>query len=127
MAIQFTKGGMSDLTLEHGRLFPVEQPIEVNQENYLTESLNAKVIDFGGSITIYKLRFNNLTRDNYDGTVNGLKTWFENSNINWMMNTFSLIDENGVTHTVQLWQKEFNMRMLPNSRYEIELILKVIS
>ena len=121
MAIKFQKSGMSDLTLEKGRLFPVSAPIEINQELHLTESNNPVVIVYGDNLNLIELKFKGLTKDNYDGTVNGLKTWFEDSNINWMENNFTLIDEKGVSHTVRLYQKKFDMKMDSNGRYSVSL------
>ena len=121
MAIKFQKSGMSDLTIEKGRLFPVSEPIEINQEIHLTESNNPKVIVYGDNLKIIELKFKGLTKDNYNGTVNGLYTWFNDSNINWMENSFTMIDEQGVSHTVRLYQKKFDMKMDSNGRYSIAL------
>lgn len=123
MSIKFSKAGMSDLTLERGRLFPVISPITINQDRYLTESNNPKVIDYGDNLELKELKFNYLSKDNYDGATNGLKTWFEDSTINWCENNFTLTDENGATHTVRLWQDKFDMRMTSNGRYTISLTL----
>lgn len=127
MAISFIKSGLSNLTLERGRLYPVRKPIEVNQERYLTESLNEKIVNFGGTIELYALEFSHLSKDNYDGTINGLKTWFSSSTINWSFNTFTLVDENGINHIVRLWQDDFDMQMDSSGRYSLKLLLKVSS
>ena len=123
MSIVFIKSGLSNLTLERGRLFPISTPIEINQDRYLTEDNNAKVVDYGSDLDLWELNFNYLSVDNYNGSVNGLKTWFESSQVNWSMNNFTLTDENGVAHTVRLWQKSFNMPRHGSGRYSISLIL----
>ena len=126
MSIVFQKSGLSDLTIERGRLFPFSpKNITVHQDRYLTESNNAKIVDYGANLQLIKLSFKNLTKDNYDGAINGLKTWFETSNINWSVNSFTMIDESGVSYTVRFWQKDFQMPQQVNGRYEITLILKV--
>lgn len=123
MSIVFSKAGLSDLTLERGRLYPLSTPIEINQELYLTENLNPKIIDYGSTITYWKLAFNHLSKDNYNGTVNGLYTWFSSSTINWSEANFTLTDEKGVTHTVRLWQTNFDMPQNEGGRYSISLTL----
>ena len=125
MSIVFSKAGLSDLTLERGRMMPYSpKEIEIHQERYLTESNNAKITDYGSDLTFIKLAFNYLSKDNYDGTTNGLYTWFASSTINWSENNFTLTDEIGVTHTVRFWQGNFNMVKMRGGRYQIELILK---
>ena len=123
MSIVFSASGMSNLTLERGRLYPLSKPTEINQELNLTDDMNPKVTDYGGTAKYWKLMFNYLSKDNYDGSVNGLKTWFEDSNINWCATSFTLTDENGVAHTVRLWQKAFDMPEHGSSRYSIAFTL----
>ncbi len=128
MSIKFQHSGMSELTLERGRVTPyVPEEIEPHQDLYLTEGNNPKVINYGDPLKFMKLEFKYLSRDNYDGTVNGLKTWFEDSTINWSANNFTLVDENNVSWTVRLWQKKFNMKNLGNDRYSVELVLLIES
>lgn len=123
MAIIFSKGGMSDLTLERGRIFPIQSPIQINQERHFTESMNPKVIVYSGTAEFFELKLEGLSRDNYDGTVNGLKTWFENALINWSENNFTLVDEEGNSLTVRLWQDNFNPQEESANRYSISLTL----
>jgi len=123
MSIVFSKAGLSDLTLERGRLYPISKPIQINQELYMTESLNAKVVDFGSTATFWMMVFSYLSKDNYDGTTNGLKTWFESSTINWCENNFTLTDESGVSHTVRLWQNKFDMQESSSGRWNISFTL----
>jgi hypothetical protein len=123
--IKFTKSGRSDLTIERGRSIPISTPITINQELNLTESMNAKVIDYGSFATYIKIELRNLTKDNYDGSINGLYSWFSSSQINWCENNFTMVDEQGVSQTVRLWQTEFDMtRDLNSGRYSISFILK---
>ena len=123
MSIVFSAAGMSNLTLERGRLYPLSMPIQINQELNLTDGMNPKITDYGGTAQFWKVIFNYLSKDNYDGSVNGLKTWFEDSNINWCENSFILTDENGVAHTVRLWQKGFDMPENSSGRYSVSLTL----
>jgi len=123
MSIVFSKSGLSDLTLERGRLYPLPMPIQINQELNLTDGMNPKVTDYGGTAQFWKVVFNYLSKDNYDGSVNGLKTWFESSQVNWCENSFTLTDENGVAHAVRLWQKGFDMPENSSSRYSVGLTL----
>lgn len=122
--IVFQKAGLSDLTIERGRSFPIDHPIEINQELYLTESNNAKVVDFGNDLELIEVKISGLSRDNYDGTTNGLKTWFQNSSINWAKNTFTMIDEGGTSHTVRFWQDKFSMPRNEGDTYSISFTLK---
>ena len=125
MSIVFSKSGLSDLTLERGRIYPYsEGDIEIHQDRYLTESNEAKVVDYGTDLTMIVVRFQYLTKDNYDGATNGLKTWFQTSEINWSANSFTLNDENGVDHTVRFWQGNFSMPRTSSGRYQIQLIFK---
>lgn len=123
MSIVFSHASLSDLTLERGRIYPVSQPIQINQDRYLTESNNPKVIDYGDDLNFIQLNFQYLSKDNYDGATNGLKTWFQDSNINYSENSFTLTDEDGVAHTVRFWQANFNMPQTSNGRYQISLTL----
>lgn len=124
MSITFQKTGLSDLVIERGRLFPDKQPIQINQDRYLTESMNSKIVSRGSSAQFLKLKFSGLSKDNYDGTVNGLKTWFESSTINWSSASFTMIDEDGTTHTVRYWNDDFDMPGIAPNRYEFTLELK---
>ena len=124
--ITFQKASMTDLILERGRLLPTTpEVISINQDMYLTESNDAKTVKYGTNLKTSKLSFNNLTVDNYNGTVNGLKTWFEDALIDWTLNSFTLINEAGETLTVRLWQKKFSMGLKSNSRYSVNLLLKI--
>jgi len=122
--IIFQKGGMSDLTIERARVLPSTIPIEINQKRHLTQSMNAKVVDYGSTMETFQISFQGLTRDNYDGVVNGLKTWFSNSNINWAKNSFTMRDENNEVFTVRFWQDDFDMPNEEGDVYSISLILK---
>ncbi len=123
--IVWQKGGMSDLTIDKGRSFPVSEPIEINQERYMTESFNAKVISYGSSAKFIQLDISGVPKDNYDGTVNGIKTWFEDSNVNWSENSFTMIDERGNTLTVRFWQDGFSMPEAWAHRHNVSILLKV--
>jgi len=123
MAIIFQKTGLSDLTLERGRLFPIVEPITINQELYLTESMTPKVVDYGNTLKLIELKLEGLSRENFDNAVNGLKTWFESSQINWCENSFTMVDETGTNRTVRLWQKEFKMAEVSPNRYSVSLTL----
>ncbi len=123
--IIFRKAGLSDLTLERGALFPMRNPIEKNQYRYLTESGNAKVYTQSGEHETLVLKFQGLSRDNYDGTVNGLKTWLKASQINWAENAFTLIDSDQRELTVRYWADNFDMPPASFNRYDVTLTLKV--
>lgn len=122
-SIVFKKSGLSDLTIERGRVYPVRQPIQINQERYLTESMNPKVIGYGSTLETIILEFVGLTRDNYDGATNGIKTWLSSSTINWSENSFTLVDERGDTHTVRYWSDTFDMPRVYGNRYSTTLTL----
>lgn len=124
-AIIFQKGGLSDLTLERARIFPINRIQNINQELYLTESMAPKVVNYGGSSKIIEVVLEGLSKDNYDGTVNGLKTWFENSSINWSENNFTMLDEYGESFTVRYWQNNFNMPEIKGDQYSISFQLLV--
>lgn len=124
MSITFQKSGLSDLTIERGRLFPAKSKIRINQDRYLTESMNAKVVSRGASAQFITLKISGLSADNYDGTVNGLKTWFESATINWSAASFTMVDEDGTSHTVRYWRDDFDMPEVSPNRYEITIELK---
>ncbi len=122
--IVFQKAGLSDLTIERGRILPLElDNIAVNHDMYLTEDNKPKVTDYGDSLNLIRLAFKSLTKDNYDGVVNGLKTWFESTQINWAENSFTMTDESQVVHTVRWWQKKFGMPLSAAGLYSISFIL----
>ena len=121
--ITFIKSGRSNLNLERGQLFPMNNTIEPNQELHLTESDDPKVIDYGSSLKILELKFTGLSKDNYDGVVNGLKTWFESSEINWSENSFTLEDDQGNSKTVRFWDKNFNMPQIAANVYSLKIRL----
>jgi len=125
MSIVFVKGGLSDLTLERGRIYPYSAgDITIHQDRYLTESNQAKVVDYGTDLTMIVLSLTYLSKDNYDGAVNGLKTWFQSVYINWSANSFAMTDEDGVSHTVRFWQGNFSMPKTSSGRHQIQLIFK---
>jgi len=122
-SIVFKKSGLSDLTIETGRVYPVRRPVRVNQARYLTESMNPKVVSYGSTVEFIVLELAGLPRDNYDGTVNGIKTWLSSSVINWSAASFTLVDERGDTHTVRYWADEFDMPRVYANRYSTTLTL----
>jgi hypothetical protein len=119
----FTKSGRSNLTLERGRLYPVSINYAKNQERYLTEGMNPKVVSYSGTLQLFNLSFSYLSKDNFDGTVNGLKTWFQSTQINYSEYSFTLIDEDGVSHTVRLWDDDFEMGKDVSGRYFVTIKL----
>jgi len=119
----FSKSGRSNLTLERGRLYPVSISYTKNQERYLTEGMNPKVVSYSGTLQLFNLSFSYLSKDNFDGTVNGLKTWFQSTQINYSEYNFTLTDENGVTHTVRLWDDNFEMGKDVSGRYFVTIKL----
>lgn len=122
--IVFQKSGLSDLTMERGRIVPYSpEEIEIDQIQNLTENNIPIIVDYGNNLTFINLEFNHLSKDNYDGATNGLKTWFSSSQVNWMANNFTMIDENGVSHTVRLWDKKFKFQTLGSGRYNISIKL----
>lgn len=126
MTITFSKSGLTDCVIEHGRISPyIPLDITINQELYLTEDNQSKVVNYGSNFETIELIFKNLSRDNYDGSANGIKTWFENPTISWSLHPFTMVDEFGLTHSVRLWQNEFAVNAKPNGRYDISLTLKV--
>jgi hypothetical protein len=123
--ITFQGSGMSDLAVQHGRSFPFSpSSIEWNQEVHLTEEYNSKILDFGSSIEFIQVVLTGLTRDNYQGSVNGLRTWFMDSNINGAETSFTFIDENNETHTVRLWQTKINFQLDGFDSYSVSFVLK---
>ena len=122
--ITFKKTGLTDLVISRGRILPSSEPIIINQDKLITSSNNVIIIDKGINTKLIKLSFKFLTKDNYDGAINGLKTWFENSQINWMENTFTLVDENNVEKTVRLWDDKFDMKFEKGDTYSVSLTLR---
>lgn len=124
--IVFQKSGLSDLTLERGRVIPATGSIEPHQYAHLTQSNNAKVYDVGSNeLEFIDIQLAGLSRDNYDGATNGLKTWFESSQINWRMNSFTMVDELGESRTVRLWQDNITYTVDGFDQYTIRFRLKV--
>jgi len=122
--IIFQKTGLPDLTIERGRVYPLNNPTEINQDRYLTESNHDVIVNYGNHAKFLELELKFLSKDNYDGAINGLKNWFESSQINYSENSFTLIDELGYSRTVRLWQGEFDMPENFSGRYSIKLTLK---
>jgi len=123
--IIFKKTGLSDLYIPVGRTFPSNEPIQTNQNLYLTSGSQAKVVVTQAVHKTLELRLDGLPRDSFDGVFNGIKTWFESAIINWSYASFTMTDENGADHTVRLWQKKFNMPRVNNGLYSTKLLLKV--
>jgi len=123
--IVFQKSGLSDLTLEHGRSYPTSIVIEVNQERYLTEDFKPKVIDFGSSHETMVIKLEGISKDNIDGAINGLRTWFEASQVTWALNSFTMINERGINQTIRWWDKSFKIKEVSPNRYDVSFIVKV--
>jgi len=85
--------------------------------------MTPKVVDYGNTLKLIELKLEGLSRENFDNAVNGLKTWFESSQINWCENSFTMVDETGTNRTVRLWQKEFKMAEVSPNRYSVSLTL----
>lgn len=114
----------TDLVFEKGQLYTVRKPIRPNQIVGRTAGGQIKVAKLGKSELTLILNFTGLTKDNYDGTVNGLKTWFETAAIDWRKNSFTLVDETGTSYTVRLMNPEFDMQEYSPGRYRITLTLR---
>lgn len=111
------------LIFEKGRIFPKPNPIEINQAMGFSEDMKAKVADMGNNLELIDVMMQRLTKDQYDGTVNGLKTWFDNTNINWRKNTFTFQDETGAKITVRLLDENFDMPEVVSGFYSFKLRL----
>ena len=123
--IVFQKSGLSDLTIQRGRAFPVRNPHKPNQIRHLTENNQAKVISFGQALRLVELQVGGLNADNYNGAVNGLQTWFSSSQINYSLNSFTMIDEYGESNTVRLWQDDFEVVETEPGIFAIKVTLKI--
>lgn len=122
-AILFQKSGMSDLTLANGVILPKKHTYQINQKRYFTESMNAVVLSLSSKAELLILRIADVSKDNFNGSVNGLKTWFDNSLINYSENNFTLVDENGETSTVRLWADNFEIDETQPGLFSLELTL----
>jgi len=122
--IVFSKTGLSNLTIEQARSFPLLEEITINQQMYLTEGNEAKVVDYGDDLEIINIVIGGLSHDNLTGTVNGLLTWFKNSAINWAQNSFTMTDETGAAQTVRFWDKKFKKVQKANGIFDISFKLK---
>lgn len=99
--VVFQKSGLSDLTFENGRAYPLSSPVEFNQEIYENEDRSVKVVDYGGTPVEY-IQIN-LPGMNQKEAL-GLLAWFKSSQVNGAANTFTMVNENGESQTVRLWQ-----------------------
>ena len=122
--ITFKKTGKSDLTIKNGRILPAKDSIQINQIKTLTSGNNPIVVDYSNSKKIYKLVLKNLSKDEFSGSINGIKTWFKSPEINWMMNSFTMILTDGTQKIVRLWNNKFDMNMKPNFRYDLIIELR---
>lgn len=123
--ITFRKSGLSDLVIPRGRLYPAKTPIEINQDRLLTESNNPIVVNYGDHLELLEISLEGLTRDSYDGTVNGIKSWFKNSAINFAENNFTIEDEHGESFTVRYWAGNFDMQETGENNFSVKLKLLI--
>lgn len=107
--LKFVKETLPPLVFEKGQSYPIHRPIKPRQ--IIQEAVGGAemVTDVGTPEELFNLVFQRLSEDNYSGLVNGLKTWFEDSNINWGQNSFTYQDEDGVETTVRYLDNTFDM------------------
>lgn len=99
--ITFQKSGLSDLVLENGRSYPLSFPVEFNQVLYESESRTVKIIDYGGApVEFIEVNLPALSQKE----ATGLIAWFKSAQVNGAANAFTLVNENGESQTVRLWQ-----------------------
>jgi len=121
MPITFQKAGLSDLTIETGRSFPIKEDITFNQEINLTEDRQPKVVDYGGDPESFiEVNINPISVKEY----NDLKAWFVSSQVNGSANTFTMIDEEGTTKTVRLWDKKVSLSKEGFGIYSTSFLLR---
>ncbi|MDZ7355755.1 MAG: hypothetical protein ONB55_21760 [candidate division KSB1 bacterium] len=119
--IVFQKSGLSDLTFENGRAYPLISPVEFNQEIYETEDRSVKVVDYGGTPVEY-IQIN-LPGMNQKEAL-GLLAWFKSSQVNGAANNFTVINENGESQTVRLWQTQIEIEQDGFGIYNASLTLR---
>jgi len=121
MPVTFQKAGLSDLTIETGRSFPIKEDIAFNQEINLTEDRQPKVVDYGGDPESFiEVNINPISVKEY----NDLKAWFISSQVNGSANTFTMIDEEGTTKTVRLWDRKVSLSKEAFGVYSTSFLLR---
>ena len=120
----FSKSGAPTVTFSRGRIFPIAEPININQRRNETESMRTKVISYGSQSNFIRVALDGLPKADYD-EANGLRTFLEDPSVNWSANTFTMTDETGVARTVRFWQDTFQMEEVAPNRYRVNILLKV--
>jgi len=117
---EFQKTGVTTVTFDRGRVFPISEPIEVYQHRYDTEGLNTKVISYNVQNDFINAPFTGLSAAN----KTALETFFQHVNVNWSESDFTFVDENSQSRTVRLWQDRFNMVENSPNRFSVSFLLK---
>ena len=120
--IKFTKTGYSDLEFGRSVLVPVRRPQRVIQAVDRTAGGTLQVENLGITVNERILRINNLTQ----AVINSLKTW-HSTVAQGARNTFTYVDENGTSHTVQWLDDTLDAPEGWNNKFSVEIRLEIVS
>lgn len=118
--ITFQKSGLTDLVFESGRSYPLSSPVEFDQVIYESESRKVKVIDYGNTVEFIEINLPAMTQKE----ATGLISWFKSTQVNGAANTFTLVNENGESQTVRLWQTRIETTQEGFGVYSASLTLR---
>lgn len=113
--------GESQLQFSRGLRYPVEKPNEKVQALDRTGAGSLQVESLGLGIRTRILRFRNLPQADYEA----LDAWFDDI-ANGAANSFTYIDEDGVSMTVRIITPKLNFAETALERFSGELLLELV-
>ncbi len=109
--IVFTKGA-STFSFSKGRVFPLDDPPQVNVPVGYSEGGQLYAYDKGIEEQFYNLTFERLAKADYDS----FNDWLLNVAVG-PLNTFTYTDEAGASHTVRLLDTKNPLREVAHELY----------
>lgn len=115
----FSKSLVPTVTLSRGSTFPSSRPLVINQVTGVSDNNTIRVFSLGPPRETLELQFEQLTT----ADIENLKDFFNDSLVNWGLNTFTYTDEDGVAHVVRILQTELSPLEVAPDNVSLGLVL----
>lgn len=118
----YSKSGVATFTFEKARFLPVRKPKTPGQIIGKAGGNQVKVANVAPVEQLFMVVVDRVTSTQEAN----LRTFIEDSNINYSLNTFTFTDENSTTYTVRFWNlKNFDIPQVKGSLFNMNHILRV--
>ena len=119
MALMIFTKGVDTFTFECGRVYPIQDPVEVGVVTDESEARKLYAYNKGVVVQYFILEFKNASKNDRDNVVD----WLENTAVG-PLNTFTFTDEDSNNHTVRMLDKKDPFREVDKDLFSGKVLLR---